>query len=85
MITIEVLDADSCWYLVRNKRCEKFPMICDENENCRYETFPPDQYSWFKDTTKTFSHCYLTPRIIAESSEESKIFTGFCNVSKGLI
>ena len=67
--------------MVKNKKCDKNNMICDENENCRYETFPPDEFTWFKDSTKTFSHCYVSPRVIAESSENSHIFTGQCKVS----
>jgi len=77
----EVLDPDTCWYMVKNKKCDKNIMTCDENENCRYETFPPDEFSWFSDSTKTFSHCYVSPRIIAESNINSHIFTSNCKVS----
>ena len=77
----EVLDADSCWYMVRNKKCDKSVMTCDEANNCRYEEFPPDDYSWLRDSTKTFAHCYVSPKMIAESDLESHIFTGFCKVS----
>ena len=77
----EVLDPDTCWYMVKNKKCDKNIMTCDENENCRFETFPPDEFSWFSDSTKTFSHCYVSPRIIAESNINSHIFTSNCKVS----
>jgi hypothetical protein len=77
----EVLDPDTCWYMIKNKKCDKNIITCDENENCRFETFPPDEFSWFSDSTKTFSHCYVSPRIIAESSVNSHIFTSTCKVS----
>ncbi len=75
------MDKDTCWYMVNNKLCDKNLMKCDENNNCRYEDFPPDQFSWFTDSTKTFSHCYVSPRVIAESTENSHIFTSNCKVS----
>ncbi len=80
-IKTETLDADSCWYLVRNKKCDKEIMTCDENQNCNYEDFPPDQYSWLGESSKTFFHCYFSPKIITESDLDSHIFTGFCKVS----
>ena len=46
------------------------------NKNCRDESFPPDEFSWFRDTTS-----FLSPRVIAESSNTSLIFTNDCIVS----
>ena len=56
-------------------------MSCDEKNNCNYEEFPPDEYSWFGESTKTFYHCYFSPKVISESDIDSHIFTGFCKVS----
>ena len=80
-IKTETLDADACWYMVKSKKCEHNIMSCDDNDNCRYDSFPPDEYSWLADSTKSFSHCFLSPKIIAESDLDSHIFTGFCRVS----
>ena len=84
-IRIDKLDADSCWYLVNNKKCVfgNFvnDMKCDENNNCNYEGFPLDEYSWFRDSTKSFAHCYVTSRFIAEADLNSHIFNGFCKIS----
>ena len=81
----EKLDADSCWYLVNNNKCVHGNFVnqmnCDENLNCNYEGFPPDDYSWFRDTTKSFAHCYVSNRMIAENDLNSHIFNGFCKVS----
>ena len=67
--------------MVNTNKCDKNIMSCDENFNCRYELFPPDRFSWFGDSTFTFSHCFVSPRIITESHESSHIFTSKCKVS----
>ena len=77
----EVLDKDTCWLMVNTNKCDKNIMSCVENFNCRYELFPPDRFSWFGDSTFTFSHCFVSPRIITESHESSHIFTSKCKVS----
>ena len=30
---IEKLDPDTCWYMVKNKKCDKNEMICTDPEN----------------------------------------------------
>jgi hypothetical protein len=79
------LDADTCWYLVNTNKCvhgnSVNQMTCDENLNCNYEGFPPDDYSWFRDTTTSFAHCYVSNRMIAENDLNSHVFNGFCKVS----
>jgi len=78
--SIEILSADECWNLVHNKKCNKNNMTCDDNDHCRFEGFPKDRYTWLRTFTDTFSHCYFSPRMIAESNENSRIFTDSCKV-----
>ena len=56
-------------------------MTCDENMNCNFEEIIKDEYSWMQDITKSFAHCYVSPKFIAESDLKSHIFNGKCKVS----
>jgi hypothetical protein len=84
-VKTEKLDSNTCWYMIKSKKCEfgnfKNEMSCDDNNNCNYEGFPSDAYSWLRDVTMSFAHCYISPRLIAEADLTSHIFNGICKVS----
>ena len=84
-VKTENLDSESCWYMVNTKKCVYGSLVnnmtCDENMNCNFEEIIKDEYSWMQDITKSFAHCYVSPKFIAESDLNSHIFNGKCKVS----
>ena len=84
-VRTEILDSDSCWYLVNNNKCSYGStvnnMTCDENQNCNFEGTIKDEYSWMQDVIKSFAHCYVSPKFISESDLNSHIFNGICKVA----
>ena len=71
------LTAEDCWEMVRTRKCNGIPMICN-GKSCFLDEEPVEQYAWWRTIIVENFTCEFTSRIIEAEKIESPIFTQKC-------
>ena len=74
------LSDEDCWRMVRTKKCIYNMMDCI-GDSCVYDKEPDNNYSWFKDSSVSYAHCYLSTRYLTADDKDDYVLNGKCRAS----
>ena len=74
------LSAADCWEMVRTRKCNGSPMLCN-GKSCFFKDKSEPKYSWWSKVIKEEFQCEFVPRVVQAKEDKSSIFTENCKVS----